>query len=328
MKTPLRLLLEIGKEAASNKLYPLLPVLRPLLRHSQDLVYDNAQETVEGILSEFHGTSEEFMFLQQHCCPTFYQMPRWARITVAAQIIFDAPNAHYAEEANNTPDLVKTILGKDISEARDFHAICTLPLTAKQTTILHCIAERLGASRAFLQISRRRNLSVYKGWQKFSRPADIHSHAKWQAICESWSSLFFYFLHAGVDIHQIVDGKTLFIAFLEGYLASQVSLPEMKPVPWFGQEDLHEGFRAWLKNVKAAGLDLERLGSTECCIWKNESIQREFNDGLHRVTGITYGPLPEDWGIWLSEPSDSFAGEFWTLVARPAEIMPGGWPGE
>lgn len=243
LKTPLRLLLDIGKEAACNKLYPLLPVLRPLLHHSQDLVYDNAQGIVEGILSEFHGTPEEFMFLQQHCCPTFYQMPRWARITVAAQIIFDAPNAHYAEEANNIPDLVKTILGKDISEARDFHTICNLPLTAKQTTIMHCIAERLGASRAFLQISRRTNLSACKGWQKFSRSADIHSHAKWQAICESWNRLFCYFLRARVDIHQIVGGKPLFIAFLEGYFASQVSLPEMKPVPWFGQEGFHEGFR-------------------------------------------------------------------------------------
>ncbi|KAJ5661898.1 uncharacterized protein N7477_009514 [Penicillium maclennaniae] len=71
LKTPLRLLLEIGKRAASNKLYPLLPVLRPLLRHSQDLVYDNAQETVEGILSEFHGTSEEFMFCNNTAVPRF-----------------------------------------------------------------------------------------------------------------------------------------------------------------------------------------------------------------------------------------------------------------
>lgn len=328
LKTPLRLVLEIGKRAASNKTYPLLPFLRPLLRHSQDLLYDNAKEAVEGILSEFHGTSEEFKFLQQHCCPMFYQMPRWTRITVAAQIILNAPNAYYAEEANNTPDLIKTILGRDTFEARDFQAKCTLPVTSKETTLIHCVAGKLGTSQAFLQMSSLRNLVIGNGYQSFSRPANTNCQTNWQAIYESWNSLFFDFLRAGVDFHHVVGGKTPFIAFLEGYLASQVSLPEFGQVPWFGQLDFHVGFRSWLRNMKAAGLDLENLGAIEWCIWKNENYEREFDGGLHRVTGITYGPDPEDWYIWLSEPSDSFAGEFWALVARPAEIMPGAWPDE
>ncbi|OGM46859.1 hypothetical protein ABOM_005031 [Aspergillus bombycis] len=136
-KTPLRLVLEIGRQAASNKLYPLLPYLRCLLHHSQHLVYDNAEEAVNGILSEFHGTSEEFRFLQQHCCPTFYQMPRWARIKVAAQIVCDANHSYYAEEANNTPDLIKTVLSKDILEVKTFQAKFTLPFTPKETTLMH-----------------------------------------------------------------------------------------------------------------------------------------------------------------------------------------------
>lgn len=328
LKTPLRCVLEYGKQAASNKTYPLLPFLRPLLRDSQDLIYGSAQEAVEGILSEFYGTSEEFIFLQQHCCPMFYQMPQWARITVAAQIIYDAPYAYYAEEANDTPDLIKTVLGQNISEARDLQTKCTLPFTAKEITLMHCIAWKLGTSRAFLQISSRRSLTVDEGYQAFSRPADTHCHNKWQAIFESWNGLFFDFLRVGVDVHQIVDGKTPFFAFLEGYLASQVYLPEFKHVPWFGQEDFHIGLRAWLKDMKAAGIDLERFGATECRIWKNPSFQREFNGGLHRVISIAYGSYPEDWYIWQTEPSDSFVGDFWALVARPAEIMPGGWPGE
>lgn len=328
LRTPLRDVLRFGKQAASNKLYPLLPYLRPILRHSQDLVYGNAQEAVEGILSEFHGTSEEFIFLQQHCCPMFYQMPRWARITVSAQIIFDADFSYYAEEANNTPDLIKTVLGKDTSEAQDFQTKCTLPLTSKETTLVHCVAKKLGNSQCFLQMCCRRNLVVYSGYQTFSRPARTHCHAKWQAICKSWNSLFFDFLRVGVDVHQIVDGKTLFISFLDGYLASQVSLSQFNQVPWLGLEDFHVGIRAWLKDMRAAGLDLETLGGNEWRIWKSGNVQREFNGGLHRVTGMAYGPSPEDWYIWLSEPSDSFVGDFWALVARPAETMPGEWPGE
>lgn len=326
METPLCRVLAIGKQAASNRLYPLLPYLRPLLRYSQDLIYGSAQETVEGILSKFHGTPEEFIFLQQHCCPSFYQMPRWTRITIAAQIVLDTPNASYAEEANNAPNLIKTILGQDTLKTKDFQARCVLPLTAKETTLLHCIANRLGASQAFLRMSCRRNLAIGNKYQQFSRPADVHCQKKWQAICKSWSTLFFEFLRVEVNFHQIVDGKTLFIAFLDGYLASQLSLPESKQVPWFDREDFHLGFRAWLRNLKAAGLDLEILGATEWYVWQNERIQREFNGGLHRVIGIAYGPSPEDWCIWLLEPSDSFVGDFWALIGRPLDIMPGSWP--
>lgn len=328
LKTPLQLLLEYGRMVASNKAYPLLPFLRPLLRHSQDLIYDNAQETVEGILSEFHGTPEEFIFLQQHCCPMFYQMPRWARITVAAQIILDAPIADCTEEASNAPDLIRTILGQDMSEARDLQATCTLPFASKETTLMHCVATKLGTYRAYLQMSSRKNLNIGKRHQRFSRPAIDHCHAKLQATCEAWNSLFTDFLRVGVDIHQVVDARTLLSAFLEGYLASQVFRWEFERIPWLEKEEVQVGIRALLKDMKAAGLGLETFGASEWCIWNKKGIRRDFNGGLQRVTGITYGPRPEDWYIWLSEPSDTFVGDFWAFVARPAEIMPGAWPGE
>lgn len=82
-----------------------------------------------------------------------------------------------------------------------------------------------------------------------------------------------------MDVHQIVDGKTLFIAFLEGYLASQVSLPEFNQVLWFDQEEFHVGIRVWLKGVKAAGQDLKALGATERRIWKSGNVQRTLMRG-------------------------------------------------
>ncbi|GAB1194712.1 hypothetical protein APSETT444_003958 [Aspergillus pseudonomiae] len=145
---------------------------------------------------------------------------------------------------------------------------------------------------------------------------------------QCYISLFFDFLRVGGDIHQIVDGKTLLIAFLEGYLASLLSLSESNQALWLGQEICHAGIRAWLKDMRTAGLDLEGLGAHEWRIWKSGKVQREFNGGFHRVTGIFYGPYPEDWYIWLLEPSDSFVGEFWALVERSAETMPGEWPSE
>ncbi|KAJ5461603.1 uncharacterized protein N7458_003155 [Penicillium daleae] len=62
--TPLRLALWIRKLAPSNEDYPLLPYLRVLLKNSKDLVYGSPQDVVNGVLSEFYGSDEEFRFLQ------------------------------------------------------------------------------------------------------------------------------------------------------------------------------------------------------------------------------------------------------------------------
>jgi len=56
------------------------------------------------------------------------------------------------------------------------------------------------------------------------------------------------------------------------------------------------------------------------------------------LISFTYGPRPEDWKFWFSEPSDPYAGDFWAMVeeGRPwiddeeamgdhPQPMPGSW---
>lgn len=67
--TPLSHLLWSGSRGGGRA---LLPSIRVLLPYSKVHFYDTPQETaaVESLLTDFHGTPEEFIFLQQECCPT------------------------------------------------------------------------------------------------------------------------------------------------------------------------------------------------------------------------------------------------------------------
>jgi hypothetical protein len=45
--------------------------------------------------------------------------------------------------------------------------------------------------------------------------------------------------------------------------------------------------------------------------WDRQIVCVEFDI---RLINISYGPSPKDWIFWFSEPSDSFAGDFWAML--------------
>ena len=144
-----------------------------------------------------------------------------------------------------------------------------------------------------------------------------------------WGSFVQRSLRTHVNIHQYVDGMTPFLEFYWGYHDS-----EIVPVPQKHLFDL--ALKVWLRTLQEAGVDLELYGRIEERIWRTEWIPRESHQlsDYHRLKwatkarliGFSYGPSIEDWHLWVSEPSDSLAGEFWDLIERPVEVMPGAWP--
>lgn len=321
--TPLRLALWIGKLAPSNEDYPLLPYLRVLLKNSKDLVYGSPQDVVNGVLSEFYGSDEEFRFLQQHCCPWFYKMPQATRVEVAARISFDASGACHI------PTLIRAILGTDPLEANELQTKCYLSMTSRETTLAHCVAKQLGRDLTALSMChRRQHLVLPYEYQTFVRYLSDDHQTTRQTFRDSWSNLFFDILRAGIDIHLVVNHKTLFLAFIEGILAWQVSFSKSIQCPRVDTGVLNSVVRAWLKDLKAAGVKLDQFGTNEWCTWSRGDVQRDFVGDVLRVTGMSYGTSPDDWYIWLSEASDTFAAEFWTLIAQPIVTTPGEWPEE
>lgn len=95
--------------------------------------------------------------------------------------------------------------------------------------------------------------------------------------------------------------------------------------------------RIYLHNLKEAGVDLVSYGRKEKKLHRQLTWKPFVCYGLwdaidsptieHDLVGFTYGPSPDDWTVWLSEPTDVFAGDFWTMIESPwePERMPGAW---
>lgn len=273
----------------------LNPSIRLLFRHI-DTIYESDEEAAISVLGRFRGRPEEFLFLQQHICPSFYLLPKQMRIRVALSI-----GAFYVSDWS-VPELFQVILGTDVLEPNDFKFCQEF-----DSTLIHCAARGMGASeRDFRE----------------GNSAD-------RSTCDAWGDLCRRFFCVRIDIHDVVDGKTPFLSFLEGY-----------PSSWYGPTKLglacQIAVQVWLKQLDVGSVDLKAYGKAEECIWKRAIAQREFHvwnipeQGLEsqRMNGFTYGTSHENWYIWLSAESDSFVGEFWDMIERPGEVMPGAWPNE
>ncbi|TGO64491.1 hypothetical protein BOTNAR_0088g00210 [Botryotinia narcissicola] len=109
----------------------------------------------------------------------------------------------------------------------------------------------------------------------------------------------------------------------------------------------------WIKILQASGIDLEQYGRKEHPIFKMkkrnnfeslvfmsrinrvEAANHEgpmkpvinFELGWSSLIGFDYGPCVEDWKFWFSEPTDRFAGDFWSLIEDPSlmNLVPGAW---
>lgn len=273
----------------------LIPSMRVLFRHI-DISYESDEEAAISVLGRFHGTPEEFLFLQQHVCPSFSRLPKRIRIKVALQI-----GAFYIS-VWSLPELFRVILGTDVLEPNDFE-FCQ----DSNSTLIHCAARGMGASERDFREGTSTDRST----------------------CNAWGDLCHKFLCVGIDVHDLVDGKTPFLSFLDGYLSSWCKPIELGPA-------CQIAVQVWLKQLEVVGVNLSGYGKAEEYMWKEGITQREFDvwnipeQGfeLQRMIGFSYGPSPENWYIWLSEESDSFVGEFWDMIERPAEVMPGAWPKE
>ncbi|KAB5575317.1 hypothetical protein GE09DRAFT_591201 [Coniochaeta sp. 2T2.1] len=102
-------------------------------------------------------------------------------------------------------------------------------------------------------------------------------------------------------------------------------------------ENAQVALQIWLYAVKSAGIDLlsyaalEMRSLQEICGRPGKVIvpwppcQRSGSRAVARLLGITYGPEPEDWQLWWTEPTDVYAGEFWRTVERDIPLLPGSW---
>lgn len=277
------------RQITTIELESLVPSMRVMFRHI-DLGYQSAEEWAVSVLSKFEGTSEEFSFLQRHVCPSFYQLSKQIRLRVALGI---AGCWTYRYINNSTPEVVRIVLKMDILEPGDFKFSQEM-----HSTLIHSAARHIGSCQQAIQ-----------------KLSDVHEY---KSGIDGWIGLCHDFLSVGIDIHYIINGRTPLMSCVEGWFS-------------YWSPFAANSVQLWLEQLEAVGVDLSEYGKAEEFIWKNQTIQRQFQvwSGIPdvsetlRVIGFTYGPSPKDWHIWLSDPSDSYIGEFWNMIAQPVEVMPG-----
>ncbi|OTA68466.1 hypothetical protein K449DRAFT_145961 [Hypoxylon sp. EC38] len=94
--------------------------------------------------------------------------------------------------------------------------------------------------------------------------------------------------------------------------------------------------RVWLEALEQAGVDLNTYGRREHEIFTNNDSYHYF--GLpwiieyyysfpvnYYLVDFSYGPEPDDWKLYWSEPTDELAGDFWELIENPPLHIPGSW---
>ena len=135
-----------GKIRRGNEAY--LPLMRVMVDNLGDVIEDTPEEATEGMLASFIGSPEEFLFLQRHVCPSFYQMPRWVRVAVATRAL--DKTSHRPPRA----ETIRTILGNDDPlSPRNFQMEwpriwISDPVCAPRLTLIQAMVATMGGSIA------------------------------------------------------------------------------------------------------------------------------------------------------------------------------------
>jgi hypothetical protein len=94
---------------------------------------------------------------------------------------------------------------------------------------------------------------------------------------------------------------------------------------------MHRALKWWIQTLYEANIDLMDYGVKEKAVWDKIDVARECIYNIsrslfwRRFIGFSYGPSPKDLVFWGNEPWTEFAGEFWLMLERKEEVMPGTW---
>jgi hypothetical protein len=157
-------------------------------------------------------------------------------------------------------------------------------------------------------------------------------------IVKEFQSLITDFVQGGSDLHALtLDGQTPMLTLVSsckgpcGLIDNKCSKHtpiESPPVP----------LRIWLEQLRHSGIDLRRYGRKEKSLWKDPTVNREWetfefkrqcrwtaNYLRIRLINFTYGPEPGDWRLWIEPVMPNYFIQFWEMIDHPERAMPGAW---
>jgi hypothetical protein len=313
------LLIENGGLLSFHTGLDLFELYRLLLNAgADDILIDNVD-----VFRSYHGPVEILKYLQQQAYPPYH--------TVPMRLKLDAAAAQLASVWHNVPAVLETLLDNN----GKINAEITEWTNRKEQTLLHLVLSAL----AYVQIHS------YGSWGSSQRYLDsslvTQDIVTVDNISKADSLLYRRFVRklvsAGASLQSIDSyGHTLLTWMIYDFLKCDLKFLSNWNV---GKtlKALNEMLRDWLFDLFECGVHLQDYGAWETISSQNKDFRhswdwecsvgrtRDENSDLYqrlifsadfniRLLGITYGPRPEDWIFWFSEPSDPFAGDFWAMI--------------
>lgn len=155
-----------------------------------------------------------------------------------------------------------------------------------------------------------------------------------------WREIIRGAVQAGADLCQIsTEYRYYYTPLMLFFHSNAIGLGEIRR-PW---NIFHHLLQRWALELQAAGVDLAAYGAKESDLWKSGAVDTSFkvfvcssyDDPFALQLGgqwlkfhlfsLSYGPSLEDWHVWFTNPVDELVGEFWEMIERKEEIMPGAW---
>jgi hypothetical protein len=95
---------------------------------------------------------------------------------------------------------------------------------------------------------------------------------------------------------------------------------------------IHTILLEWLSALQAGGVDLLAYGQACPFVFNTDSGEeygvsgpREYPLRTIRLLDIVYASEPEDWKVLWGVDIEEMARDFWKMIERPVDVMPGAW---
>ncbi|RHZ62494.1 hypothetical protein CDV55_102551 [Aspergillus turcosus] len=262
----------------------------------------------------FFGPPEALTLIQESLFVNYSSLPiefRFMRAMSLSAWHFGAPSPDMLGLGGPSPYMLRIAMGGDSIDRAAYH------LTSEfGRTLLFKIVAFMAVANAH---SREENIS---GWRELIREA----------------------IHAGADLYHISPGygkyHTPLMTFFDNYWHHFGAIRQAR-------YDFHHILQRWALELQLAGVDLATYGAKESALWRSGAVgsfvsvymsssryrpsqtgqkAKEWAEWMKvHLFSLSYGPNPADWHVWVSNPVDELVGEFWEMIERKDEIMPGAW---
>lgn len=289
------------------------------------------------LLSNYDGSIDEFLSLRRSVWPDsqFYR-PDFSpqRMLIAVGIVGDWGGTWRA-----APMMCRSVLGLDNGTAQNnmHFQMCT----DWGLNLFHGLAMKVG---------RTHGTDIAGEWHTLIR--DVLRHLTDITVLSNRG--FIEFVVEGAHVTM----TPLSILISEGVQARLRGFPQHATIRSTESAAVVAGCEkaifAWLLDLSEGGIDLELYGENEKEHFRHQEVFRWEGYPMNgmtydywdywdwttdepsyrhlynvRLINFHYGRFPTDWKFWWSEPSDEFAGHFWSLIESRNQgavlSVPGAW---